>query len=489
MLRRRWARRNLIDFAAYIDPTFIRAPHLELIARYLEAAQRREEKRLIIEAPPRHGKSKIVSEIFPAWALGVDPGEQFMLVSHTASLPETFSRNVRNLIATEAYRRLFNNTHLSDDNATVQRWTLADHTRPAMLTVGVGGSPTGHGAKILVVDDPIGSAEEAESELQRRNHYQWYTETIYPRLEPDAVIIIMMQRWHEDDLTGRLLQDQARADKWKLVSLPAIAETQQERDEYAKRVGLPLGQPDPLGRTPGEALWEARYSAQDLRAIEAVSKRSFAAKYQQKPRPAEGAKFKRAWLRTIEASELPQGLVWKRYYDLAHSLREQASNTATIAGAMGPDGTLYLRRGRAGKMESPDERKMIKEFMLNEPETEHGIENKVHGGPMVQELIREKELAHVALKPVNIHADKIVRSTPVVDRAEMGKVKFVRESVNDDIWIDEWVNEMCAFPYGSFDDRVDAVSGVNNMIGQGDDKKTRAAPATVVTVEQMMGSS
>ena len=231
-----------------------------------------------------------------------------------------------------------------------------------------------------------------------------------------------------------------------------------------------------------------RYDVAALRAIESVSKRSFAAKYQQKPRPAEGAKFKRAWLSVIEASELPQNLRWERYYDLAHSLREQASNTSTIAGAMGTDGVLYLRRGRAGKMESPDERKLIKEFMLNEPETEHGIENKVHGGPMVQELMREKELAHVALKPINIHADKIVRATPVVDRAEMGKVKFVREAVNDDVWIGEWIDEMCAFPYGAQDDRVDAVSGVNQMIGQGDAKKTKTSGATVVTVQQMLGS-
>ena len=379
-----------------------------------------------------------------------------MLASHTASLPETFSRNVRNLIETEAYQRLFNETHLSADSATVQKWTLRDHTRPAMLTVGVGGSPTGQGAKILVIDDPIGSAEEAESELQRNHLYTWYTETIYPRLEPDAVIIIMMQRWHEDDLTGRLLLDQLKADKWVMVSLPALAETQQERDEYAKRVGLPSGVPDPMGRAPGEALWEKRYDAAALHAI--------------------------------EASELPPGLIWKRYYDLAHSLKEQASNTATIAGSLGPDGILYLRRGRAGKMESPDERKMIMEFMLSEPDTEHGIENKVHGGPMVQELLREKDLAHVALKPVNVHGDKIVRATPVVDRAEMGKVRFVRESINDDVWIGEWIEEMCSFPYGANDDRVDAVSGVNAMFGQEDAKKTKSAKANVVSIEQMLGS-
>jgi predicted phage terminase large subunit-like protein len=418
--------------------------------------------------------------MFPAWALGVDPDEQFMLASHTASLPETFSRNVRNLIESEAYQRIFDETQLSDDSATVQKWTLRDHTRPAMLTVGVGGSPTGQGAKILIIDDPIGAADDAESELQRNNLWQWYTDTIYPRLEPNAVIVVMMQRWHEDDLTGRLLKDQAKADKWVMVSLPAIAETQQERDEYARRVGLPIGVGDPMGREVGEALWKKRYPVSALRQIEAVSKRSFSAKYQQKPRPAEGAKFKRAWLRTIEASELPRGLIWKRYNDLAYSMKEQADLTASIGGALGPDGTLYLRRGRAGKMESPEATKMVREFMLAEPETEHGIENKIHGGPMVQQLLREKELAHVALKPVNVSTDKVVRATPVVDRADAGKVCFVRESINDDVWIGEWIEEMCAFPYGEHDDRVDAVSGVNAMIGDTDNKKTKSGRANVV---------
>jgi hypothetical protein len=128
LLRRRQSRRSLIDFAAYVDPTFQRAPHLALIADYLERARRREIPRLMIEAPPRHGKSKLTSEMFPAWALGMDATEQFMLASHTASLPETFSRNVRNLIASDSYQRLFDETHLSDDSATTRREDT-DHRR------------------------------------------------------------------------------------------------------------------------------------------------------------------------------------------------------------------------------------------------------------------------------------------------------------------------------------------------------------------------
>lgn len=468
MLKRRRARHNLIDFATYIDVTFQRARHLDLIADYLERARRREILRLIIEAPPRHGKSRLTSELFPAWALGVDANEQFMLASHTATLPETFSRNVRNMISSERYQVLFHDTRLSDDSATVQKWTLRNHLRPAMITVGVGGSPTGQGAKILIIDDPIGSAEDAESQIYRENLYQWYTGTIYPRLEPNAVIVLMMQRWHEDDLTGRLLKDQSRADRWTLVSLPAIAEEQAERDEYARRIGLPIGSADPLGRLPGEALWPERYSVEMLRAIEAVNRRSFAAKYQQKPRPAEGALFKRAWFRIVDAA--PQDIKWFRYYDLAYSQRQQADNTATISGGLGTDGTLYLRRGRAGKMESPEQRKMIKSIMLDERDTRHGIEKAIHGGPLVQDLMRDPELAGISFAAVEIALNqpdrKFVLARPVADRAEAGKVAFVRESANDDGWISDWIDEMCSFPFGEHDDRVDCVSGVNAMSAQ-----------------------
>jgi predicted phage terminase large subunit-like protein len=328
---------------------------------------------------------------------------------------------------------------------------LDKFTRPAMLSLGIGGSPVGQGAKFLIVDDPIGDASEAESQLQRDRLYQWYTDTIYPRLEPQAVIILMMQRWHEDDLAGRLLKEQIRGEKWTVLDLPALALEN-----------------DPLGRAPGEPLWSDRFGVDDLLRIKQVNPRSFEAKYQQRPRPAEGALFKRNWLRIVDAA--PADLKWVRYYDLAYSQRQQADNTATIAGALGSDGTLYLRRGRAGKLESPDQRKLIKAIMLDERETRHGIEKAIHGGPLVQDLMRDPELMGVSFAAVdvslNIADRKYVLARPVADRAETGKVAFVRESVNDDGWINDWIDELCAFPYGEHDDRVDAVSGVNAMASQ-----------------------
>lgn len=464
--RQALARRHLIDFAHYVDPVFRDAPHLQLIAERLEAARRRETKRLMIFAPPRHGKSHLVTELFPAWALGIDPGEQFIVASHGASLANTFSRNVRNTLVDARYVELFPDTHLSADQATIQQWTLDGLERPAMVALGVGAAPTGKGARVLIIDDPIGNADEAESALARENLYLWYTDTIYPRLEPDAVIILMMQRWHEKDLAGRLLADRARADGWEVIMLPAIAETQSERDAGNAQMGLPSGLPDPVGRQPGEALWSWRYPVEALRKIEAVSKRSFVAKYQQRPRPPEGSLFKRAWLKTVPVASVPQNLRWVRYWDLAYSIKQSADNTASISGALGPDGTLYLRRGMAGKWESPVVRRKIGDTMRAEPGVQHGIESAVHGGATVQDMRRDPSLVAAAFRPVHVDTDKVSRATPVADRAEGGKVLFVREGPADDFWIEDWIDEMCAFPYGEHDDRVDAASGVALMLAR-----------------------
>ena len=459
------ARRHLIDFAQYVDAGFDPARHVRIIAEYLEAVQCRQIKRLMVFAPPRHGKSKLVSEMFPAWALGKDPGEQFMLTSHTQGLPDTFSKNVRNLINTDVYQGLFPDTRLSSDNATIQKWTLDGYTRPSMMTVGVGGSPTGQGARILVIDDPIGDYRDAESALQRENTYQWYGSTIYPRLEPDAAIILMMQRWHEDDLAGRLLRDMATADKWTVISMPALAESQEDRDQINALYGQPAGLPDPLKRELGVALWPKRYSIRALKAIQSVSPRSFDAKYQQRPRKATGSFFKDAWLPVVDAA--PAGLRWVRYYDLAYSIKQTADNTATISAAMAPDGSIYLRKGRAGKMEAPDVSKLIKETMLAEPKVAHGIESAVQGGAAVQEVMRDPELANIGCRAIHVDTDKLVRATPVADRAEAGKVFFVRETYEDDVWIAEWKAELMEFPYGAHDDRVDAVSGCFAMLTGG----------------------
>lgn len=455
-----------MDFVGLVDASYEPAAHLVHIAEWLERVERGEVKRLMIFAPPRHGKSKLTSELWPAWCLGRDPSQQFMVTSHTAELAYTFSRNVRNMIEMETYGNLFPLTQLSADNAAVQRWTLAGRTRPAMLAVGVGGSPTGQGARVIIIDDPIGKAEEADSMAARESVYTWYTDTIRPRLEPGGAVICMMQRWHEDDLAGRLLNDAKRkGERWDVVTLPAIAEAA-----------------DPLGRAVGEPLWPARWPRVELDAIRGVSERSWLAKYQQQPRPAEGSIFKKAWLRMADAA--PAGLRWVRYYDLAYSLKQQADNTATIAGAFGDDGTLYLRRGRAGKMESPDARRMAMELMLDERDTRHGVEAKAHGAPMVQELMREKLLVNIALRAVDVHTDKIARAQPVADRAEMGKLAFVRETVNDDAWIADWIEEMSAFPFAAHDDRVDAVSGVFAMMSSGTPGWVQHASAKLEEMER-----
>ena len=146
-------------------------------------------------------------------------------------------------------------------------------------------------------------------------------------------------------------------------------------------------------------------------------------------------------------------------------MKQTADNTATVAGALGPDGVLYLRRGVAGRMESPDIRALITRIARDERDTIHGVEAAMHGVPVVQELARDPALSGVAIRSVRVTNDKLTRAAPAVTRAEAGKLKFVLESEADRRWVREWIDEMCAFPYGAHDDRVDTVSGVLQMIG------------------------
>lgn len=180
---------------------------------------------------------------------------------------------------------------------------------------------------------------------------------------------------------------------------------------------------------------------------------------------ASGGVLKREWLKhRVEFA--PEGLRWVRYYDLAASTKERASRTATVAAALG-EGVLYLRRGYAARIEWPEQVKLIRSFMLREPETTHGIENKMHGLPMVQELRRDPKLAHITFYGVEPKGDKLQRALRWSKRAEEGKVVFVTEG--DPSWIPGWVDECVGFDGSgtTFDDRVDAASGCVQMIGVG----------------------
>jgi predicted phage terminase large subunit-like protein len=291
-----------------------------------------------------------------------------------------------------------------------------------------------------MIDDPIKSREEAESETYRERVWEWFNDDLYTRLEPDASIILTQTRWHDDDLAGRLLKEmQAGGEQWEVVSLPAVAE-----------------QNDPLGRKPGEPLCPDRYSAADLARIrERLGAYSFAALYQQRPIPAEGALFHRNWFANAIVEKAPEGLRWARGYDLAISTKTSADYTASFRCAFDREGVLYIADGLRKRMEYPEQRRYVIQRMVNEKNTVHGIEKALHGEALVQDLRRVPAVRHIPFRAVRVEGDKYTRALAWANLAEEGKVRLVRGP-----WIEGFIDEACRFTGrgDAHDDQIDAVS-------------------------------
>ena len=340
----------------------------------------------------------------------------------------------------------------------------------------MGGGIAGFGAGLVVIDDPVRSRADAESERKRDAIDDWFKNDIYTRLEPEAAIILIQTRWHEDDLAGRLLKEmEDGGEKWEVVRLPALSEPpvvtggipQGEASDESTRARAHAYPPltsggsdsDPLGREPGEALCPERYGAEKLAAVRRkLGSYAFEALYQQNPSPAEGGQFKRAWFKKV-IDHMPAGLRWKRGYDLAVSTSTTADYTASFRVAMDKMGNLYIADGFRGKIEYPEQRRYIVERMRNEPDTEHGIEAAMHGKAVVQDLRREPGIRRYALREVRVAGDKLTRALAWLNLAEEGKVFLVRGG-----WIEEFVDEVAAFPTGRHDDQIDAVSTAVNML-------------------------
>ncbi|NLE76759.1 MAG: terminase, partial [Chloroflexi bacterium] len=231
-------------------------PYQRLLRGRLQAVTRGECRRLMLFLPPRHGKSELVTVRYPVWRLAHEPGLRVIVGAYNQTLANKFSRKARRVAQGAGLR-------LSPERSAVEDWELA--RGGSLRAVGVGGGITGQGGDLIVIDDPVKSREEANSEAYRERVFDWYTDDLYTRLEPGGAAILIMTRWHEDDLAGRILRSED-GPNWEALSLPAEAE-----------------EGDVLGRAVGEALCPARYDVAALREIRTVLGRSYWALYQQRP--------------------------------------------------------------------------------------------------------------------------------------------------------------------------------------------------------------
>jgi predicted phage terminase large subunit-like protein len=447
---------SLTAFKRHLYKLYNHAPHLEALDSALEQVEEYVRSgglsgngRLIVEMPPRHGKTLTVSRLFPIWFLGRNPDKRVMLVSYGATLAHKNSRTARNMVRTLTYQGVFPGVTLAGDSQAVDTWEIADH-EGGCDAMGITGGATGKGAHILIIDDPIKNRQEAESDVYRARVWDAYVNDLYTRLEPGGAIIVMMTRWHEDDLIGRLLRqgedDDDHAEHWHRLRMPAIAEEN-----------------DPLGRAVGEALWPWRYPLSRLKRIaRTVGEYVWNALFQQRPVPAEGGLFKRAKFNRIEHANPAEFECVVRFWDLAMSEKTSADFTVGVKMAKTKTGR-YVILDVARKQLEWDE---VTRFMADVAARDGagvriGFEKKGYMSRAGKALAQDPRLGRHAIFGYPKETDKITNALPLAARVGEDLVDLV-----DSFFTDTFLDEMCSFPNGAHDDQVDAAAGAYDMLAQ-----------------------
>jgi hypothetical protein len=284
-LKREKAHVDFMEFVHQMWPGFVNGPHHKIMAKKFQEIAEGKCKRLIINMPPRHTKSEFASYMLPAWFLGKYPGKKIIQCSNTAELAVGFGRKVRNLVGSEAYSRIFPNVSLKSDSKAAGRW--GTNANGDYFAIGVGGTVTGKGADLLIIDDPHSEQEAAIAATNPEVYdkvYEWYSSGPRQRLQPGGAIVVVMTRWSLRDLTGKILKSSVErdGDMWDVINFPAI---------------LPSEKP----------LWPAFWPLSELLALkEELPVSKWNAQYQQSPTSEEGALVKREWWKMWEGDRPPQ---------------------------------------------------------------------------------------------------------------------------------------------------------------------------------------
>jgi predicted phage terminase large subunit-like protein len=429
------------------------------MAERLEAVERGEIDRLMLFCPPRTGKTELLVR-FAAWHLGRHPDQPILYASYGADLAWEKSGDTRAVVAGEEFGQVFPEVRLNPLNRSVQRWRIAGR-RGGMQAQGVGGPLTGKGGFLIIVDDPVKNRQDADSPTFREATWKWYTSTLRTRLEPGGRIILVMTRWHEDDLAGRLLAkagEDPKADQWTVVSLPAIATSPPGPLSCSAETGE--GGRDPLGRAPGEALDPDRYPAAELlRTKASIGERDWTALYDQTPRADGGNVFKLAWLSYV--MQVPAMAYECLTWDTAFEEKQASDYSAAVWVGRGENGHLYVRPAANERLAFPDLVKVARELVGRYGRAEHLVEGKASGKSLRQQLRADG----IPLIEIPAEGDKVARAHAITRYFEAGLVHIVGD-VDASPLVDALESELLAFPRGAHDDLVDAmVYGIMRCVG------------------------
>jgi predicted phage terminase large subunit-like protein len=426
-----------IDLACYsvaLWPGFEVAEHHRIIIEKLEAVERGEIKRLMIFMPPRHGKSLLATQLFPAWYLGRRPDRGIITSSYSQDLADDFGRRVRNFLDEPLHRATFPKCKLSEDSRAANRFgTTAGGT---YFSVGVGAAITGRGAHLMLIDDPIKGAEEARSETVRRSLKEWYSSVARTRLQPGGAIVIIQTRWHEDDLAGWLLNEHG-GEGWDVLSLPAIAEM------------------DEPFRKEGAALWPERFPVSELELIRRESGGAvWASLYQQRPAAAEGAIFKRDHWRYYD--QLPE--MKRVILSVDTAFKTGTENDYSVIATWGEGQTgFYLLSLWRDRVEFPRLKQTLVSIAEQWKPRNVLIEDAASGQSLIQEL---RDSTSLPVKPIKVDRDKTARAYAVTPLCEAGRVYLPQSAP----WLMQFLDEHSNFPNSRFDDTVDTTTQALNFL-------------------------
>ncbi len=430
-----------------------------------------ETKRLVILLPPRHSKSMTVTETFPSFFIGNNPHKRIIAVSYSSSLAKSFGRANKEKLW-EFGEPLFG-VKIPHDAASAIDWGLTG-SRGGMLSTGIGGGITGRGADCLILDDPIKNRQEAESKVYRERLWHEWQNTLIPRLQPNGAVIIILTRWHEDDLVGRLLETEP--ENWDVLALPAEAEEK-----------------DVLGRKPGDPLWpEFGFDREWIKTRkEEVGSQAWNALYQQRPAPASGEIFQRHFWRfwcypqqkgklkeitfgtskgyvSIEGEPAPDDFEQViQSWDM--SFKDGVEGSYVVGQVWGRKGAnRYLLDQLRAKLTFTETLRAVEELSAKWPEAHAKLVEDRANGPAVINTLKERISGLIAVNP---QGGKEVRSYAVSPQVESGNV-YLPHPVNSP-WVWDFIEETVTFPHGASDDQVDAMTQALNWM------KAQARPTVI----------
>jgi predicted phage terminase large subunit-like protein len=447
------------DLAIAVDPTTVQTPALDLVDEALVDVDAGRCDRLIITMPPQEGKSTRVTTIGPLWMLTRNPDLRVAIASYAQDLADEFGRNIRNHITSNdgTDDTLDLGLRIAADNGAARRWRLDGH-RGGVRSVGITSGLTGKPADVLFIDDPIKDQKDAESAAWRKRVWDFWTAVANTRLAPGAPVIVILTRWHEDDLVGRLLAAED-AHRWRVLNIPACADHDPSK-----------GETDPLGRQPGAFLQSARgrTTAQWRQIRIAVGSRVWNALYQGRPAPPEGDLFDRGWWREYTAPRWAvrgDGSHWVigadeviQSWDMAF---KDLSDSDYVCGQVWARYGLqaFLVDQVHDRMSFVETRKAVRRLAAKWPQaTLKLVEDKANGTAVINSLARTV----AGLIPVDPEGSKYARAAAVAPFAEAGQIALPSPELAP--WIGAWIEEHAAFPSAAHDDRVDAMSQAINRL-------------------------